>query len=222
MANDNDFAQVRSSHGNLSQAEENKAISQGRQSSLVVRDSLSVADRQALLGQQTSVTNQSQAPVLGRLSKLGLCGMPERHVESKKKRYFSFPEDLDVLMARGEALPLQSRMLQKITCGIYEAISSIQLHFSDGTDSGMIGTSSKRQQLICALDVPLDEVITGVRMRHSPSKAAIQNITFDTDEGTEIEFNAKMSDGTWAQQSLETGQLIVGCYGTLWVEHDQE
>ena len=43
-------------------------------------------------------------------------------------------------------------------------------------------------------------MITAVRVRHSAdSKGAIQNITFDTDLGTEIEFNAKMRDGQWSE-----------------------
>ena len=89
-------------------------------------------------------------------------------------------------------------MIQKITCGIYDAIGSLPLDFKDGTDTGTFGSTSG-QQLKCCLEVPDDEVITGIRVRHSNQRAAIQNITFDTDLGTEIEFNAKMSDGVWTE-----------------------
>ena len=78
------------------------------------------------------------------------------------------------------------------------------------------------QQLKCCLEVPDDEVITGVRIRHSNQRAAIQNITFDTDLGTEIEFNAKMRDGVWTEQILEPGELIVGIYGCCWSESQPE
>jgi hypothetical protein len=59
-------------------------------------------------------------------------------------------------------------------------------------------------------------------MRHKSSTASIQNITFDTDKGTEIEFNGKLSDGKWTECKLQPGQLIVGCYGCCWSQKQPE
>ena len=87
----------------------------------------------------------------------------------------------------------------------------------DGVDTGAFG-SSTGQQLKCSLEVPDDEIITGIRIRHSKSYAAIQNITFDTDLGTEIEFNGKKNDGQTQEFLLEPGEIIVGCYGCCWSE----
>ena len=70
--------------------------------------------------------------------------------------------------------------------------------------------------------MPDDEVINGIRIRHNSSRAAIQNITFDTEQGTEIEFNGKMNDGTWSHYTMEPGELIVGCYGGCWSEKEPE
>lgn len=52
-------------------------------------------------------------------------------------------------------------------------------------------------------------------MRHNPANSQIQNITFDTNEGTEIEFNGKQNDGSEKHFILQEGQRIVGCHGTL-------
>uniref|UniRef100_A0A7S3HZE1 Jacalin-type lectin domain-containing protein n=1 Tax=Favella ehrenbergii TaxID=182087 RepID=A0A7S3HZE1_9SPIT len=76
------------------------------------------------------------------------------------------------------------------------------------------GKMSTGQQLKCSLEVPVDEKITGIRVRHNPNACQIQNITFDTNEGTEIEFNGKQNTGSWRQFSLSPGQLVVGCYGS--------
>ena len=116
---------------------------------------------------------------------------------------------------------MSNRLLHRITCGIYEAIGSIQLHFKDGHESQTFG-STTGQQLRCSLEVPEDETITGIRMRHSSKRPSIQNITFDTDQGTEIEFNGKMSDGDWTEFQLDQGELVVGCYGSCWSENQPE
>ena len=116
---------------------------------------------------------------------------------------------------------MSKRLLHRITCGIYEAISSIQLHFKDGVDTGSFG-STTGQQLRCSLEVPEDEIITGIRVRHSAVHPSIQNITFDTDQGTEIEFNGKMNNGTWSKFTMAPGELVVGCYGCCWSEGQPE
>ena len=159
---------------------------------------------------QSSSYNRDLSQI-GTLRKLQLCG------KNTKKLEFCYPANLDDCISQQKALKLSNRLIQRITCGIYDAIGSLQLHFKDGVDTGTFGTTSG-QQLKCSLEVPEDEVITGVRIRHSNSSAAIQNITFDTDLGTEIEFNAKMSDGEWTEQRIEPGELIVGVYGCCWSE----
>jgi len=75
---------------------------------------------------------------------------------------------------------MSQRLLLRITCGIYETIGSIQMHFKDGAETEIFGCDSKGNQLKCSLEVPDEEVINGVRIRHNSSRAAIQNITFDT------------------------------------------
>lgn len=135
---------------------------------------------------------------------------------------FCFPEELDKLISRNTAVQMSTRFLHRITCGIFDAIGSIQLHFKDGAETVQFGRDTKGQHLKCSLEVPDDELINGVRIRHNASKAAIQNITFDTEQGTEIEFNGKMSDGEWTNFILMPGELIVGCYGCCWSEKEPE
>ena len=82
------------------------------------------------------------------------------------------------------------------------------MHFSDeaaegGISTEELGAMSKDQQLKCSLEVPANEKITGIRIRHHASNSQIQNITFDTDEGTEIEFNGKQGNGVWQQFALK-------------------
>jgi len=61
-----------------------------------------------------------------------------------------------------------------------------------------------------------------VKIRHKSSTASIQNLTFITDQGSEIEFNGKLSDGKWTQCLLEKNAQIVGCYGCCWSEKQPE
>ena len=116
---------------------------------------------------------------------------------------------------------MSKRVLMRVTCGIYEAISSIQLSFADGIESPTFGCSIG-DQLKCPLEIPDDEVITCIRVQHSEENAQIQNITFETDEGTEIEFNGKKSDGRWSEFELAEGELIVGCYGSCRSDAESE
>ena len=91
------------------------------------------------------------------------------------------------------------------------------LHFGNGKETPQFGTESG-QQLKCSLEVPQGENINRIKVRHKASPASIQNITFETDKGTEIEFNGKLSDGVWSEIALEEGEIIVGCYGCCWSE----
>ena len=93
------------------------------------------------------------------------------------------------------------RVLKRITCGIYEAIGSIQLQFSDGVQTQQFGTNTG-QQLNCSLEVPEGEIVTTVKIRHRSTTASIQNITFITDQGSEIEFSGKLNDGKWTECKL--------------------
>lgn len=70
--------------------------------------------------------------------------------------------------------------------------------------------------------MPDNEDIVAVQMRHKASSASIQNLTFKTDQGTEIEFNAKLADGNTSKFKLEAGERIVGCYGYCWSEKEPE
>ena len=69
---------------------------------------------------------------------------------------------------------------------------------------------------------PNGENITRIKVRHKSSPASIQNITFETGAGTEIEFNGKLTDGTWTEIALEPSEIIVGCYGCCWSEKQPE
>ena len=57
-----------------------------------------------------------------------------------RKLEFSYPADLNQCMAERKALKLSKRLLHRITCGIYDSIGSIQLHFKDGVDTGGFGS----------------------------------------------------------------------------------
>ena len=77
-----------------------------------------------------------------------------------------------------------------------------------------LGTDTGNAHQLYSLEVPANEVISGIRVKHSAaSEYPIQHITFDTRDGTEIEFKAKAEDGNWTEFKLEEGELIVGCYG---------
>ena len=65
-------------------------------------------------------------------------------------------------------------------------------------------------------------MINKIRVRHTTEPASIQNITFETDQGTEIEFNGKQEDGKWSEIDLERDEVIVGCYGCCWSEKQPE
>jgi hypothetical protein len=72
------------------------------------------------------------------------------------------------------------------------------------------------------LEVPDAEHISSVFIRHKASSASIQNLTFKTQEGTEIEFNSKLLDGNKSNFKLQKGEKIVGCYGYCWSEKEPE
>jgi len=70
--------------------------------------------------------------------------------------------------------------------------------------------------------VPDHEDINALHLRHKASSASVQNLTFKTEEGTEIEFNAKLGDGNTSKFRLDKGERIVGCYGYCWSEKEPE
>ena len=111
--------------------------------------------------------------------------------------------------------------IHKITCGVHDAISSIKFEFTDGTVSPVFG-KNREQQLNCCLEVPDDEAISSIHVRHKAGTASIQNLTFKTVEGTEIEFNAKLSDGGHTTFKLDKGEKVVGVYGHCWSEKEPE
>ena len=74
---------------------------------------------------------------MGTLRKLGLCGS-----ESGKHK-FSYPENLDVMIQQQTAVKMSKRFLHRITCGIFDAIGSIQLHFKDGAETEQFGQDTK-------------------------------------------------------------------------------
>ena len=167
-----------------------------------------------------TATTQRRVPCVdantpGTLRKLDLFG------KSTDKKLFEYPANLDSLIETGEQLKLADHVLQGVTCGIYDAVGSIKLHFGNGEETPQFGTETG-QQLKCSLEVPHGENVTRIKVRHKASPASIQNITFETDTGTEIEFNGKLSDGTWSEIALEPGEIIVGCYGCCWSEKQPE
>ena len=72
----------------------------------------------------------------GYLRKLPLCGKETRTLE------FSYPADMSLCISQNKALKLSKRLLHRFTCGIYDAIGSIQLHFKDGVDTGAFGSNT--------------------------------------------------------------------------------
>ena len=65
----------------------------------------------------------------------------------------------------------------------------------------------------CSLEVPQGENIIRIKVRHTQEPPSIQNITFETDQGTEVEFNGKQENGELSVVDLEKDEQIVGCYG---------
>ena len=67
------------------------------------------------------------------------------------------------------------------------------------------------------MDVPDDETINGIRIYHSQREPYIQNITFETVEGSELEFKGtkKNRQGNWYSEDILEGERIVGLYGHL-------
>ena len=80
------------------------------------------------------------------------------------------------------------------------------------------------QPLKCSLDVPEDEIISGIRIYHSPREPYIQNITFETNGGSELEFKGskKNRSGSWYSEDIFEGERIVGLYGYLKDEPEGE
>ena len=72
----------------------------------------------------------------GTLRKLDLFG------KSTKKKLFEYPANLDSLIEEGANLMLADHVLQVITCGIYDAVGSIMLHFGNGKETPQFGTES--------------------------------------------------------------------------------
>ena len=61
--------------------------------------------------------------------------------KSTNKKLFCYPDQLDALLSQNEQVKRGDyKILQTITCGIYEAISTIKLGFSDGTETPQFGT----------------------------------------------------------------------------------
>ena len=102
----------------------------------------------------------------GTLRKLALFG------KSTNKRLFEYPANLDSLVETGEQLKLADHVLQVVTCGIFDAVGSIMLHFGNGKETPQFGTGSG-QQLKCSLEVPHGENINRIRVRHKASPASI-------------------------------------------------
>ena len=152
----------------------------------------------------------------GILRKLPFCG------KNSGRAYFEFPYGLDDIIEQGGHYEQTvDCVLHKITCGVHDAISSIKFEFSDGVISPTFG-KNRDQQLNCCLEVPEDETITSIHVRHKSATASIQNLTFKTQEGTEIEFNAKLADGAHSTFKLDKGEKIIGVYGYCWSEKEPE
>jgi hypothetical protein len=90
---------------------------------------------------------------------------------------FAFPTNMDendsiIITNKDEVQEFNRRVLRRITCGIYEAIGSIKLHFEDGVETLQFGTNTK-QEIDCSLEVPKGEHIVGIKIRHKSSTASI-------------------------------------------------
>lgn len=85
-----------------------------------------------------------------------------------------------------------------------DAIGSIALVFQNNVSTTKMGKKSAKE-LNCSLEVPAQEIVQEVRMRHNVNLNQIQNLTLITDLGTEIEFNGKNSDGQTETQSFGKG-----------------
>ena len=103
---------------------------------------------------------------LGTLRKLELFG------KSTNKKLFEYPAELDRLIETGEQQKLADYVLQVVTCGIYDAVGSIMLHFANGKETPQFGTETG-QQLKCSLEVPHEETINRIKVRHKVSPASI-------------------------------------------------
>ncbi len=83
--------------------------------------------------------------IQGKLRFTSLCGAQGKH-------YFEFPSDLKEIM-KNDVEQYEHRNLKSITCSMFDAISSIQLHFSDNVESPKFGNTTSRM-LQCNLVVP--------------------------------------------------------------------
>ena len=114
-----------------------------------------------------AIVAQSNPNFLGTIRKLDLFG------KSTNKKLFCYPDQLDALLSQNEQVKLgDDKILQTITCGIFEAIGTIKLGFSDGSETPQFGTESG-QQLKCSLEMPVGEKITMIRVRHTSEPASI-------------------------------------------------
>lgn len=80
-------------------------------------------------------------PIPGLLQRLPFCG------KQTKKLQFVFPDELKtedsvLVVVPDEISKYNGRRLQRITCGIYEAIGSIKLHFNDGVETQIFGSNT--------------------------------------------------------------------------------
>ena len=170
----------------------------------------------ALTASKKSLTSSAQVTsMVGTLRKTKLYGK-----QTNKKR-FMFPENADEIIQEGKEFVYDNKHMFGITCGIFEAIGSIMIDFTDGSASPYFGTESN-VQMNCKLEVPNNERVVGARIRHKKLTASIQNITFLTNKGSEIEFNGSLDDGEWEQFDLKPKERIIGIYGCCWSEKQPE
>lgn len=64
--------------------------------------------------------------------------------------------------------------------------------------------------------MPENEQVTQIRIKHSQKTANIQNITFITENGGEVEFKASLEDGKVTNINLQEGDKVVGVFGYSW------
>lgn len=86
-------------------------------------------------------SSQESLPIPGLLQRLPFCG------KQTKKLQFVFPDELKtedsvLVVVPDEISKYNGRRLQRITCGIYEAIGSIKLHFNDGVETQIFGSNT--------------------------------------------------------------------------------